>query len=196
MISLHVTRWLVLKDELMTMNVYNKSGQASTETLFVYVNRHTTLCWNGSSYLMSLHCSYNLCCCPGGMAEKWRTAEFHDWWQHRHPSGPQPHYQRGASVRLRQLHLFGQQHCGKETQCHSHCDSIWYGSYFLSYNCIYIMHVYCHILCIDTMFTCLFKSLCWLPAPYYAWLRDLSPCFCSGAMFPLYLGECIIQRLN
>jgi len=62
----------------------------------------------------------------GGMVEKRGAPEFPDRRQYRHPSRPQPHHQRGASVRLGQLHVSGQQHCGKKTQRHSLCDSLRY----------------------------------------------------------------------
>lgn len=91
------------------------------------------------------------------MAKKWRTGEFPDWRQHWHPGWPQPHHQRGASVWLGQLHLSGQQHCGKETQRHSHCDSLRYAvlpaAVIACYNnsgCLLHFRSICLVSCIST----------------------------------------------
>lgn len=93
--------------------------------------------------------------CAGGMAKKRRAAELPDWRQHRHPRGPQPHHQRGAAVRLGQLHLSGQQHRGQETQRHSHCDSLWYAVLLAA-----VIACYTTLQRADTLFTWHFRSIC------------------------------------
>lgn len=94
-------------------------------------------CVSGPVIILSPHESWKRTCHvisdlylsrTGGMAEKRRAGEFPDWRPHWHPSRPQPHHQRGAPVWLGQLHMPGQQHCGQETQRHSHCHRLWYGS--------------------------------------------------------------------
>lgn len=95
--------------------------------------------------------------CTGGMAKERRAAELPDWWQHRHPCGPQPHHQRGATVWLGKLHLSGQQHCRKETQCHSHCDCLRYAVLPAA-----VIACYNTSQCTDTLFTWHFRSICLL----------------------------------
>ena len=90
------------------------------------------------------------------MAEKWGASELPGRRQHRHTRGSQPHHQRGAAVRLGQLHLSSQQHRGQETQRHSHCDRLRYA--VLPPAAV----IACSntLECADTLFTWRFRSIC------------------------------------